>query len=113
MLGVFYAVLAAAAFGFNNASARRGVLTGTPIQGLAISMPIGVVFFFLGAVATGEWSQVSRLVWWDILMLSGAGFMHFVWGRYFNILSLAPGRKPDAAQDFGHTSDHLGPGGDL
>jgi drug/metabolite transporter (DMT)-like permease len=88
MLGVFYAVLAAAAFGFNNASARRGVLTGTPIQGLAISMPIGVVFFFLGAVATGEWSQVSRLVWWDILMLSGAGFMHFVWGRYFNILSL-------------------------
>jgi drug/metabolite transporter (DMT)-like permease len=88
MLGVFYAVLAAAAFGFNNASARRGVLTGTPIQGLAISMPIGMVFFFLGAVATGEWSEMPRLVWWDVLMLSGAGFMHFVWGRYFNILSL-------------------------
>jgi drug/metabolite transporter (DMT)-like permease len=88
MLGVIYAVLAAAAFGFNNASARRGILTGTPIQGLAISMPIGMVFFFLGAVATGEWSQLSRLVWWDVLMLSGAGFMHFVWGRYFNILSL-------------------------
>ena len=88
MLGVFYAVLAAATFGFNNASARRGVLTGTPIQGLAISMPIGMLFFFLGAVAIGEWGQFSRLIWWDILMLSGAGFMHFVWGRYFNILSL-------------------------
>ena len=45
MLGVLCAIAAAASFGFNNASARRGVLTGTALQGLAISMPLGVLLF--------------------------------------------------------------------
>mgnify|MGYP003330705812 CR=1 FL=1 len=36
MLGALLAVLSAATFGFNNASVRRGVLTGTVAQALAI-----------------------------------------------------------------------------
>ena len=89
MLGIVYGVLAAASFGFNNASARRGVLTGTPIQGLAISMPLGMALFLAAAFIFGEWSQISRLARQDLLFLTAAGIMHFVWGRYFNIRSLA------------------------
>lgn len=89
MLGILYGVLAAASFGFNNASARRGVITGTAIQGLAISMPLGMALFLAAAFAFGEWSQIARLTRQDVLFLMAAGIMHFVWGRYFNIRSLA------------------------
>ncbi len=89
MLGVSYAVISAAFFGFNNASSRRGALTGTAVQGLAISMPLGLLTFLLMALAVGEWSEISRLSTRDVSFLAAGGFMHFVWGRYFNIRSLA------------------------
>jgi drug/metabolite transporter (DMT)-like permease len=89
MLGIVYGVLAAASFGFNNASARRGVLTGTAIQGLAISMPLGMLLFLLGAFLVGELSQIFALARRDVLFLTAAGIGHFVWGRYFNMRSLA------------------------
>jgi drug/metabolite transporter (DMT)-like permease len=89
MLGALYAVLAAATFGFNNASSRRGVLTGTAIQGMAISVPIGVPLFLLAAYIGGELSEFDRFGAWNVAFLCAAGFMHFVWGRYYNMLSLA------------------------
>ena len=89
MLGAFYAVLAAATFGFNNASARRGVLTGTVIQGMAISVPLGVPLFLIVAYFGGQLTEFDKLSTDSILFLSAAGFMHFVWGRYYNMLSLA------------------------
>lgn len=89
MLGAIYAVLAAATFGFNNASARRGVLTGTAIQGMAISVPMGVPLFLIAALVAGELGEFDQLTPLSLLLLSGAGFMHFVWGRYCNMRSLA------------------------
>lgn len=89
MLGALYAVLCAAAFGFNNASARRGVLTGTAIQGMAISVPLGVPLFVIAAFLAGQLDEFDQLTPKSILLLSGAGFVHFVWARYFNMLSLA------------------------
>ena len=89
MLGALYAVLCAAAFGFNNASARRGVLTGTAVQGMAISVPLGVPLFVIAAFLAGQLGEFDRLTPKSILLLSGAGFVHFVWARYFNMLSLA------------------------
>lgn len=89
MLGALYAVLAAATFGFNNASARRGVLTGTAVQGMAISVPLGVPLFLIVALFGGQLSQFDKLSTASILYLAGAGFMHFVWGRYANMRSLA------------------------
>ena len=47
MLGGFLAVLAAAAFGLNAVATRRGVLTGSVAQGLAITVPIAVPISFL------------------------------------------------------------------
>ena len=54
MLGVVLAALSAATFAFNNASARRGVLTGSVAQALAITVPIGVPMFLLAALTTGQ-----------------------------------------------------------
>lgn len=89
MLGALYAVLAAATFGFNNASSRRGVLTGTAIQGMAISVPLGVPLFVIAAFLGGELGEFDTLTPLSIALLSAAGFMHFVWGRYYNMRSLA------------------------
>jgi drug/metabolite transporter (DMT)-like permease len=89
MLGILFGVLAAASFGFNNASARRGVLSGGAIQGLVISMPIGMAMFALLAWAFGQWPALARITPMEIGFLAAGGFMHFVWGRYCNIRSLA------------------------
>jgi drug/metabolite transporter (DMT)-like permease len=89
MLGALYAVLAAASFGFNNASARRGVLTGTAIQGMAISVPLGVPLFLIVALIGGQLGEFDKLDTQSIILLAAAGFMHFVWGRYCNMRSLA------------------------
>lgn len=89
MLGIVFGVLAAASFGFNNASARRGVLSGGAIQGLVISMPIGMVMFAVLAGVFGQWPALARMTWVEVGFLAAGGFMHFVWGRYCNIRSLA------------------------
>jgi len=88
MLGAFYALLSAAAFGLNNASARRGVIGGSAVQGLAITVPLGMLMFVPATIVAGEiglWDAFSPLQW---VFLSASGFAHFVWGRYFNIKSL-------------------------
>ncbi|HEY4136169.1 MAG TPA: EamA family transporter [Alphaproteobacteria bacterium] len=89
MLGALYAVLAAMAFGLNNASARRGVLTGSALQGLVVTIPLGLLLFVPAAMIAGEMDQWGSFTGLQILYLAGGGFMHFVWGRYFNIRSLA------------------------
>lgn len=89
MLGILFGVLAAASFGFNNASARRGVLSGGAIQGLVISMPIGMVMFGVLAGVFDQWPALARMTWTEVGFLAAGGVMHFVWGRYCNIRSLA------------------------
>ncbi len=84
MLGVFLAALSAATFAFNNASARRGVLTGSVAQALAITVPIGVPIFLLAALATGTIGILARFSGEAIALLALAGVLHFVVGRYGN-----------------------------
>ena len=50
MLGAILALLSAASFGLNDASIRRGVLTGTPFQAMVISVPLGILVFLAGAL---------------------------------------------------------------
>jgi uncharacterized membrane protein len=83
-LGGFLALLAAATFALNNAFARRGVLSGTVLQAMAISVPLGIPLFLLAARATGSTSLIldfSANAW---TLLSLAGIVHFVLGRYCN-----------------------------
>jgi drug/metabolite transporter (DMT)-like permease len=84
VLGGFFALLAAVTFAFNNASARRGVLTGSITQALAITVPIGVPIFCLAAVVAGSLGAVLDFSSQATLALAVAGIVHFVWGRYCN-----------------------------
>jgi uncharacterized membrane protein len=84
VLGGLLALLSAATFAFNDACARRGVLTGSATQAMAITVPIGVPLFLLVIVASGHLETVfgfsSQAVFW----LALAGVIHFIWGRYWN-----------------------------
>ena len=84
MLGGFIALLSAATFAFNNASVRRGVLTGSVLQAMAITVPIGLPISFLVALATGSLAAVAGFSSRALVALSLSGVMHFVWGRYCN-----------------------------
>jgi len=84
VLGGLIALLSAATFAFNNASVRRGVLTGSVLQAMAITVPIGLPISFLVAVATGSLAAVAGFSSRALLALSLSGIMHFVWGRYCN-----------------------------
>jgi uncharacterized membrane protein len=84
VLGALLAICSAATFAFNNASVRRGVLTGTVGQAMAITVPLGLPLFFLAALATGNLATVAGFSPNALAALSAAGILHFVWGRYCN-----------------------------
>jgi drug/metabolite transporter (DMT)-like permease len=84
VLGGFFALCAAATFAFNNASVRRAVLTGSIVQGMAITVPIAVPLSFIAALVTGNLAAVMGFSPTAVAALSAAGIMHFVWGRYCN-----------------------------
>jgi drug/metabolite transporter (DMT)-like permease len=84
MLGGLLALLSAAAFAFNNAAARRGVLSGSVLQAMAISVPFGVPFFFAGLLLFGSLDDLASFSARDIAWLAAAGVLHFVLGRYAN-----------------------------
>lgn len=84
MLGAFLALLSAITFALNNASVRRGVVRATVLQGMAITVPLGVPLFLLAAVVAGTLGAVATFSLQAIMALSAAGMLHFVWGRYCN-----------------------------
>jgi len=84
VLGAILALLSAATFGLNNAALRRGVLTGSVFQALAVTVLIGVPLFLLMCVAFGALGalfEFSAAAW---IWMSIAGIIHFVVGRYGN-----------------------------
>ncbi len=84
MLGVLFAALSAASFALNNAGTRRGVLTGTVSQAMAITVPIGMPFFLLALVASGNWDKLVNFPPDGIRMMALVGVLHFICGRYCN-----------------------------
>jgi drug/metabolite transporter (DMT)-like permease len=84
MFGALLAVLSAATFGFNNASVRRGVLSGTVGQALAITVPLGLPLFVIPAYLMGYLGEIGRVSLFQWVTLGMAGVLHFVWGRYWN-----------------------------
>ena len=84
VLGAVLAVLSAATFALTNATGRRGVITGTPVQGMVISIPVGLLCFLLVALLTGALESLSRISVAALASLSAAGILHFVIGRYCN-----------------------------
>ena len=84
MLGGFLALLSAATFALNQASTRRGVLTGTVLQALCITVPMGVPLFLLIAFAIGHAGDIFAFSATSVMWLSLAGVNHFLAGRFFN-----------------------------
>lgn len=84
MLGAILALASAGFFGLNNATVRRGVLKTTVLQGMAITVPLGVPLFVAFSLAMGGFEAL--LAWrapaW--FWMSLAGVVHFVIGRYGN-----------------------------
>jgi uncharacterized membrane protein len=78
------ALAAAAAFAYNNAGIRRGVLTGSVTQGMAITVPTSVPVFFVVALASGYLGAISEFSVQAVISLSAAGILSFVWARYCN-----------------------------
>ena len=88
MLGAILALVSAATFGLNNASIRRGVMSGTVVQGLAITVPMGVPVFFLLALVTGNLALITGFSTETFVLLMAAGGTHFIVGRYSNYRAL-------------------------
>ena len=84
MLGGFFALLSAATFALNQAFARRGVLTGSVIQALCVTVPVGAPFFLLIAFIFGYAGEVFNFSATAYIWLCLAGVNHFIAGRFFN-----------------------------
>jgi drug/metabolite transporter (DMT)-like permease len=84
VLGAIFSILSAASFALNNATMRRGVVSGTPIQAMAITVPLGIVCFLPFALFTGELLHVQDFPRAAAGWMGGVGLLHFVTGRYCN-----------------------------
>jgi uncharacterized membrane protein len=84
MLGPLLAFTSAAFFGLNSATTRRGVLKGTVLQGMAITVPLGVPIFLLFAAFMGGFAAMGAWPFQTFGWMVAAGLVHFVIGRYGN-----------------------------
>jgi drug/metabolite transporter (DMT)-like permease len=84
VLGALFAILSAASFALNNATVRRGVVSGTPIQAMAVSVPLGVVCFLPLAFLSGQLMRLPQFPRAAVAWMAGLGVLHFVIGRYCN-----------------------------
>jgi drug/metabolite transporter (DMT)-like permease len=87
VLGILYAALGAFTFAVNNVAMRRGVVTGSVLQGMALTVPFGGLTFLVIAVAFGELGQIAMFPMVAAAWLAGQGIVHFVFGRYCNYKS--------------------------
>ena len=84
MLGAVLALASAAFFGLNNAALRRGVVKGSVLQAIAITVPLGVPIFVGLAALMGGFEAMAS---WDVaawVWMILAGIIHFVVGRFGN-----------------------------
>jgi drug/metabolite transporter (DMT)-like permease len=87
LLGVLYAAIGAFTFALNNVAMRRGVVTGSVLQGMAMTVPVGGLSFLVMAIAFGQLGQLAAFPAAAVAWLAGQGIVHFVLGRYCNYKS--------------------------
>lgn len=84
MIGGLLALVSAVTFALANATVRRGVLTGTVLQAVAISLPVALPFFVFAMLLTGGFHFLINFSWASLGLLALAGIIHFAWARYCN-----------------------------
>jgi drug/metabolite transporter (DMT)-like permease len=87
LLGVLYAALGAFTFALNNVTMRRGVVTGSVLQGMALTVPIGGLSFLVMTTSFGKLHQLVMFPMAALTWLACQGVVHFVIGRYCNYKS--------------------------
>jgi uncharacterized membrane protein len=87
LLGILYAALGAFTFALNNVTMRRGVVTGSVLQGMALTVPIGGLSFLVITIVSGEVGQLTVFPLTAFAWLACQGVVHFVIGRYCNYRS--------------------------
>lgn len=89
MLGAMLSLASAAFFGLNNVTVRRGVMSASVLQGMAITVPLGLPVFLLFLPFFGGAAELLGLSAESVFWLSAAGIVHFVIGRYGNYKAIA------------------------
>ena len=84
MIGGLLALVSAVTFAYANASVRRGVLTGTVLQAVGISLPVALPIFILAMLLSGGLPILMSFTTRSWALLSIAGVIHFAWARYCN-----------------------------
>jgi drug/metabolite transporter (DMT)-like permease len=84
VLGAILSLLSAATFALNITAARRGVVTGTPIQGTALTIPIGLACFLAATVAMEQIAHLDAFPAAAAGWMAAVGLLHFLLGRYCN-----------------------------
>lgn len=84
MLGGLLSLLSAITFSYANAILRRGVLTGTVLQAVAISLPVALPMFIIAMLLTGGFHLLAGFSWRSLGLLALAGIIHFAWARHCN-----------------------------
>ena len=87
MLGGFLALISAMMFALNTTALRRGVLTAPVHQAIAITVPLGLPFFFIILLIFDCFYVFKDLSIRSIFFFSVAGIIHLVIGRYCNYRS--------------------------
>jgi drug/metabolite transporter (DMT)-like permease len=82
MTGSIFAILAALSFAVGGIVTRRAVLkVVNAAAGVLITVPLGILFFLLILIITGQTSSIVSFSWQSYAWLSAAGIIHFVVGR--------------------------------
>jgi len=84
MIGGLLALLSAVTFAYANASVRRGVLTGTVLQAVGISLPVALPIFIVAMLVSGGLPLLAAFSTQSWILLAIAGVIHFAWARYCN-----------------------------
>jgi uncharacterized membrane protein len=84
MVGGLLSLISAITFAYANASVRRGVLTGTVLQAVAISLPVALPLFVIAMLMTSGFHWLAAFSGRSIGLLALAGIIHFALARYCN-----------------------------
>src|SRR3984893_5466886 len=84
VLGAILSLLSAATFALNIKAARRGGVTGTPIQGAGRKNPNRVACFLAATVAMEQIAHLDAFPAAAAGWMAAVGLLHFLLGRYCN-----------------------------
>lgn len=84
MLGGLLSLFSAVTLAYSDVSARRGVLTGSALQAVAISLPVALPLFAAVMLITGGFRLLAGFSWRSLGLLALAGVIHFAWARRCN-----------------------------